>query len=1287
MSFQAAVTAIAIVALACGHRVRWLPDADDTPSEVWSETHGPGDDVRLRLRDGKVAEVQCKKGLSRSEQLWDALLALAEGVRSGTIDWGVLAVCPQTSGSIRTDLAMDLRRLADGRVDGLTSIGQEFLDRIKARGLDVPRVCGKLVIQVIAAIDSDGADIRAANVALATLLERPTDADPAWRALELDALMLIRRRGGRNAAAVAEVLRGAGLALADSGGPAVLASRLAAWTTSVNATFKIIGVGKALSTADSLLDVSCRLLEGDEKPGGDLKAALDRYHNPPSRVGGIESVDPTTLGRFYRHAVLLAGPGMGKSTLMKRLALEYAQDGYPVLRVSLREVAQRLRAGEPFLDAAFNCGLADSGLPPLELRRAFQDWVLLGDGLDECAEMQEKVAEGLNAFALAFPRGRVVATSRPIGYQPALLAAWRHYELAPFETSSASTQVAYLLADILADDDIRQSEVFEIAGRELSDAQAKKLGTRSPFLLSLAASLVARGDALSGSKADLYERLLTLIESEPPARAGQAVESRPVRRSVLGLLGWASSLDPLQGRDAAIRVVADILGPQLDAPPLKARDIADRCLEHWERLGVVETLRHGGAELVAFVHKTFGEHLAARHLAALPAVDRDREIGARLDDPSWNEVLAFSAAFGLTDALVMQALECESADPVARVRWALSLAAANPPLRGDLADRLVAQGLRLLDDPSRDVGIKVANPLVRFWGSRPGSGAPPAALRESPKVWVQLAAWCCAVSAGPGAYALAELEAFLRGLPELDLSGWRNKRGYFLSDLGDDREAKLAERLVVLAARELLQRSARATADEILAPIFAMKSFGSIDYLREVEGLFAELQHSYPLEAAKVGRTFDDMFPPDEREAGRAAFAKLASAFAVPDEDVPAEERTHVRPPLELDAFLKLAELDSPGREVWSWAKVEAGEALRHLLSNVLILTRLPEQAVRRQARVQMRKTEDETSRYAGFPYLPNIDFPPMEWAGARGLDLDAALLGEALHHPVNGVALLAARLIESGLPDENRIALGRDALERGRGLVAAYGALLLDDFDRPLTARLVLRRLEAFAGGGLRYLYQLLPNLPISDDASLDLALRNGLLEDHWTASEAAKAALHFAGEGRPILPALLAAWDHWRKIETEWTKGSRPSPSPREALLKAIQLLDGAETSWLVETVMERRTHIGGAVELLIARLRERPDDLRQTMARIRAGEVRTSLLRTILDARLGLTSSEIDWIEKFADNPDTDRREIAGVLARQGYLADARADALADKLIGDPEEHVRELGREVRGKLHNA
>ncbi|MDO9105712.1 MAG: hypothetical protein Q7U57_12225 [Methylovulum sp.] len=147
MNFQACVTAIVAVHIARGIPLEWLNGVvEDIPVSVAVETGGAGDDIRLTYKDHSVAEIQVKKGLSKGKELWDSLISLAAAINSDSNSYGVLVVCPNSSGTIRNHLANDIKRMAGGCEDDLKDIGKELRSILAKKSLNIDKVYARLRI-------------------------------------------------------------------------------------------------------------------------------------------------------------------------------------------------------------------------------------------------------------------------------------------------------------------------------------------------------------------------------------------------------------------------------------------------------------------------------------------------------------------------------------------------------------------------------------------------------------------------------------------------------------------------------------------------------------------------------------------------------------------------------------------------------------------------------------------------------------------------------------------------------------------------------------------------------------------------------------------------------------------------------------------------------------------------------------------------------------------------------------------------------------------------------------
>jgi hypothetical protein len=119
---QADVSAFVCVYILARSPLGWVHlSVPDVPVSVSCETGGPGDDIGIEiLRSSVRVEVQSKRGLTRGKPLAEALQHIARRLPTNTPMRVVLAVDPSTSKAIRSKLRLDLRRLAQGRSDGVS---------------------------------------------------------------------------------------------------------------------------------------------------------------------------------------------------------------------------------------------------------------------------------------------------------------------------------------------------------------------------------------------------------------------------------------------------------------------------------------------------------------------------------------------------------------------------------------------------------------------------------------------------------------------------------------------------------------------------------------------------------------------------------------------------------------------------------------------------------------------------------------------------------------------------------------------------------------------------------------------------------------------------------------------------------------------------------------------------------------------------------------------------------------------------------------------------------------
>lgn len=758
-NYQAAVTAITLVHAARGAPLGWLDGlVNDVPVKVEAESGGGGDDIRLTFANNEIAEVQVKRGLRLGPKLRKVLADLSSALGANEISYGILVLAPDgASPAIARKLASDLVRMGEGYQGRLGAPASDFSAVLQAQGLDREAVCKRLRIVTVAALESSSGHVAAAQAELGHLCADPTNVRKAWDRLYRDAHSIIEHRGLRSIADIARVLHSAGIALRTDpvASPVTLLEGLCQWTIATNATFTILGVTKPLPIDTAWVPIKA-VVRGTGEADPDLGFAdlIDNYHALASKKLARDQAtfDPWTIGRFHRHAVVVAGPGMGKSTLLTKLARAYALDGIPVLKVSAPAVARRMAAtGSAFLEALFALALLDSGVNPDAARTSsLRDWIVLVDDLDRCGPDLRTFLEGLKGFSEGHPGSRVVAVTRPVGYHRGPLAEWRCYDLHSIPEQDVAELLAELLNYVLPDDDSRRQRLRAISEEALETSRAARTAARSPLLLGICAALIAGGGGLGHTRLAFYEAIFTLVERETQPRVGSPPATSAVLGRCLDILGWTIVTSPAVSFAAAIDACGKTLEAELGLPRLKARDLAEQCFRYWERLGLLEQLHRGGDSTLTFVHRTFGEFAAARYFVALEEGTQTRTLRGTADVAAFREPLTFGSALGAAEVVLDELLRCGlvGTDGQARLLHGLEiLSEARPGSASGQASSIVGAAVAQASGPHRSQALQVGGPLVVVAARHPAlvsMQVRPLLAHEQP--WTRLVAWAAGVS-------------------------------------------------------------------------------------------------------------------------------------------------------------------------------------------------------------------------------------------------------------------------------------------------------------------------------------------------------------------------------------------------------------------------------------------------------------------------------------------------------------------------------------------------------------
>lgn len=1137
---------LAAVNMMRGTKIGWLDGVvDDVPVAITAETGGPGDDIGLDLINGDRVEVQSKKNLHRNKDLWDALDALALGIEKDVIQYGVLAVTPDSSGSIRNKLAADIVKIGQGTYDSLDDIGEELLQRLGDAKRD-PKTCAKIRIQTLDLLQGQNADRRIAIEGLRAICAQVDQAEAAYALLYRDAIAAMRLRGRWSIPTLVGFLRSYGITLRENTTPAGIVAKLARWAEEAQATFTLPGARNSLSIRDKLpprLSITAR-----EAPEAiDASAALERYHSGASFSIGDTLINGEWAGRFHRLSVVVAGPGLGKTTLASRIAWEYAADGIPALIVPLKRVAAAVENGKSIEEAIELHGLSGSGVDGVELRRTRSRLVIVADALDEAGKMHDEIAQGLVGYAAGHPEATIIVTTRPIGYETGRLADWRHYRLEGPDEKLGGENLGRLIAATRGRPvDDRDSRT--VADRELARTAAKEAIARSPLLLGMSATLIARNEKLPATRPAIYEAMVALFEERDTTTPAEALSSTEAKR-ILDIIGWYLTADPLLTWEKLVALGQQQLAKDLAKTPLAAAPLFERGFEHWERAGIVERVHHGGTRLVTFVHKTFGEFAAARFLINM-ADNRQAEMERIVDTPALGEIIAFAGALGLGNDLAQLFVDRRTAGAPGQFERALALAGDHDAkVDDDKVRELAAIALDIVASADEDrfaVGVKLAELGGR---RRPVVGSVAKARLDDPNTDVRLVAWATAVAAGVDYYDAARLDEQLTAfVPTIVGTEPTRHTGIRLNPVGDDVE--LIQQIALAALRAKPADERQAFVDARLSD----RPFTTWGFTSSVKAILAESGADLfeMMFGRKRGQGMELFGPNDawDRAANRALYSLAVAAADGEGDD--AEPRHGGRFP-QFSALVRLTGMmESEASDVGKWAKPFDQEAVTEAIRGLIAASSIDTTQLSVEAR-QIRDRLDASREDRLQDALGNPDVPELTWASVADLPFDRAKIETAFHHGSAWMLSIAANLL-AVLP-LTRIECER-LLREAVSVELFYASQVVAHHLPPLEWRdLVLERLDNDNSDGSHHLLEALATASVELPGETDDIIESALQDDDPRVVEAAaKLGVRWIEcSGTIDIDLALAVFD--KKLVREGpTPGSSYHSDYRSELLKLI-------------------------------------------------------------------------------------------------------------------------------------
>ena len=403
-------------------------------------------------------------------------------------------------------------------------------------------------------------------------------------------------------------------------------------------------------------------LSADEEETNRRKTEYEELSSRPL----METVDDAA----HQRLVILGDPGLGKSTLLKHLALRWAEepDRPPVLFIELRRVVRGNH--ESFLHYLEKGKATTCCLPQIELDQHLKDneTLVLFDGLDEVEEGErpDSVA-AIIRFAGDYPRARVVVTTRIHGYYPGSThpdqfrdAGFEQFTLQDFNEREIDKFINLWHQEAFQHDPTERDRFESRLRTALGDSPAIHELAANPLLLTMMA-ILSRNQDLPRDRGRLYERCAELLLKNWDLEKFPELKEKRTPRDldIKDKLGPEQKMRILELVAAAMQqerrgLAGNLIGEETLKPIVEAeltklgvpepRVVASDLI--WMLRDRNFMLAHLGDHQYAFVHRTFLEYFCARNLryrlektSGFTVADLQSLFREHWHEDEWREVL------------------------------------------------------------------------------------------------------------------------------------------------------------------------------------------------------------------------------------------------------------------------------------------------------------------------------------------------------------------------------------------------------------------------------------------------------------------------------------------------------------------------------------------------------------------------------------------------------------------------------------------------------------------------
>ncbi len=578
-----------------------FPNDERQVAAVDAETDDPVDDVRVTLASGRVAFIQAKHTLKKGRPLNEAVAQWVVAARAGLDrDTDRLVIASENLSGPMKDLGAALDRRRSGRFADATDAEQRAATALDAllEDLTVSQkedvwACGAvwhLQVREESSVHTQNAVAQLRHIVSAN---NDVTAHHAWTQLLGLAGRASRMRNGYEISQWAGLLAGTAVPLSTDGTtPSARAARRHEAISAYLGEVTYRGTHVRLQALGATLP---------DLPLADSDVELEVAFEPDNDRDTAE----LRWGFLTRHRAVLTGlPGAGKSTVLRQLAAQFAEDPempFPVY-ASLRNFDPNTGLLKHLLADATSIVRDDHAEQiALEVRERIasdRPLVLLLDSLDETYDRRFDVVGAISALVRQLPEGvAILLATRDVGHADARTLGWHDLRLLPPKSLDRPVRGILALAATTENvpDGSRERWISERADWVARVLTADSVLAETPLfgtLLALLAS-TAKAESLPTSRGAILSDVVRefILKRELDKRA-ELLDLKRDEAQELGLQAFATEAHALLDsrstatEGAVVAAIAKRLRAEWELPPARSTLVARRIVHVFDEAGV-----------------------------------------------------------------------------------------------------------------------------------------------------------------------------------------------------------------------------------------------------------------------------------------------------------------------------------------------------------------------------------------------------------------------------------------------------------------------------------------------------------------------------------------------------------------------------------------------------------------------------------------------------------------------------------------------------------------------------